>query len=204
MGREIRMVPPNWEHPRRDCPHESGRGGCSEARRNGGKCYLPMRDKDAESAFREWQENYAAWLAGEHDRIIAQYGADDYPKNEPYRSFCLWHGQPPDPEHYRPVWTDEEATWVQVYQTVSEGSPVTPPFATRAELVDYLVAHGDFWDQARRAEGSGMECGPWERANAEAFVNAGWAPSMIVTTGPSGVSIQEPRDTTAEDPADDR
>jgi len=34
MGREIRMVPPGWEHPRRDCPHSPWAGGCSESKRS--------------------------------------------------------------------------------------------------------------------------------------------------------------------------
>ena len=73
-------------------------------------------------------------------------------------------------------------TWWQVYETVSEGTPVTPPFETQEELVEYLVANGDFWDQSRRAKGgSSMPCGPWPREQAKKFVlGRGWAPSLIV------------------------
>lgn len=81
-----------------------------------------------------------------------------------------------------------EPTWYQIYETVSEGTPVTPPFETREALVDYLVANGDFWDQQRRAEGLRggyqMPCDPWSRKSAEAFVmGSGWAPSMVVNNG---------------------
>jgi hypothetical protein len=77
----------------------------------------------------------------------------------------------------------QEMTWYQVYETVSEGTPVTPPFETQSELVEYLVANGDFWDQRCRKEGSSiMECAPWSRKQAEAFVyGPGWAPSLIST-----------------------
>lgn len=51
-------------------------------------------------------------------------------------------GGPPQRACYCP-WKPEDATWLQVWETVSEGTPVTPPFATRQELVDYLVQHGD-------------------------------------------------------------
>ena len=51
--------------------------------------------------------------------------------------------------------------------------PVTPPFATIDELVDYLATRGDFWDQERGD-------GPWDRKSAE-VVKAGWAPTLIVT-----------------------
>ena len=76
-------------------------------------------------------------------------------------------------------------TWWQVYETVSEGTPVTPPFETREELVEYLVANGDFWDQKRRTEGrSSMPCEPWPRKQAESFVfGSGWSPSLVVANG---------------------
>lgn len=187
MGREIRRVPPNWEHPRRDCTHSPWKGGCDEAKQHGGKCYQPMHDSDAEAAFADWQEEYAEWLAGEHDRVNAEYGEAEYPKAEPYRAFCNWHGQPPDPNYYRTKWDESAATWYQVYQTVSEGSPVTPPFATKEELIDYLVANGDFWDESRGKGG-------WSRENATSFVNRGFAFSMMIERTPAGTRIMEPRD----------
>ena len=81
-----------------------------------------------------------------------------------------------------------EPTWYQVYETVSEGTPVTPAFETREELVEYLVENGDFWDQKRRTAGPRggfqMSCDPWSRKSAEAFVmGSGWAPSMVVSSG---------------------
>jgi hypothetical protein len=178
MGREVRRVPPNWQHPQ----DEKG-------------YYRPMKDKTAQKAWENWMEEFMKWLTGEHDKTIAKYGENEYPKNEPYRAFCGWNGMPPDPAYYRPEWDESTATWFQVYETVTEGTPVTPPFATQAELVDYLVANGDFWDQRRRQEGrSGMDCGPWNRAAAEKFVGAGWAPSLMMTKNESGVTIKEPRD----------
>ena len=57
---------------------------------------------------------------------------------------------------------------------MSEGTPVTPPFATREELIDHLVEGGDDWDRKRGRPG-------YSRESATAFVNAGWAPSFVVT-----------------------
>lgn len=187
MGREIRRVPPNWKHPRRRCEHSPWSGGCDEAKKHSGLCYQPLIDSDAQSAFKEWSDEYAKWLAGEHDRIREEYGEEEYPKGEPYRAFCKWHGMPPNPEYYRPDWPEGAATWWQVYQTVSEGSPVTPPFATKEELIDYLATHGDFWDQQRGD-------GPWTREQAEKFVDRGHAMSLIVERSASGVKIMKPRD----------
>ncbi len=176
MGREIRMVPPNWEQPQ-------------VVRRNGRVGYQPMFDRDFEAASKEWAEGFMNWQNGNKPYY---FDASKYPKDFQYWE---WSGMPPKREYYRP-WKEEEATWFQVWETVSEGTPVTPAFATKEELVDYLVANGDFWDQSRRKEGhSTMPCAPWLRANAEAFVNRGSAPSLIVEHSSNGVTIKTARDT---------
>lgn len=71
----------------------------------------------------------------------------------------------------------------QVWETVSEGSAITPVFATREALIDYLVEGGDGWDR-KRGDGG------WSRENAESFVNAAWAPSLIGVAG----DLHAPRD----------
>ena len=58
----------------------------------------------------------------------------------------------------------------QVWETVSEGSPITPVFATPEKLVNYLVNVGAW---GRR----------YSREAAEAFVNSGWVPSAICFPG---------------------
>lgn len=173
MGREIRMVIPNWQHPK-------------GMRRWGEEDYLPMRDRDFEAAMKDWLDGLAAWIAGDFEKCRAEHPDLNYDPAEPYRAWCTWHGDAPDPAYYRPRWK-EDATWVQVYETVSEGTPVTPPFATKEELIDYLVANGDFWDQKRGNGG-------WNRENATAFVERGWAPSLMVRRTESSVEIKEPRD----------
>jgi hypothetical protein len=75
----------------------------------------------------------------------------------------------------------------QIWETVSEGSPITPVFATKDDLVDYLVEKGDLWDQKRRTGG-------WKRENAEKFVNRGWSPSMVSVVENGKTQILQPRD----------
>lgn len=155
MGREIRRVPPNWKHPQREyCPH---RPQCSYGPDRA--CYHPMRDEPYDKAAMEWVADFKKFK----------------PKKDA-KYFWDWYGMPPERDYYRPNWKPKEATWFQVYETVSEGTPVTPPFATQAELIDYLATHGDFWDQ-RRGDG------PWSRQNAEQFVKDEYAPSMITIPG---------------------
>jgi len=65
----------------------------------------------------------------------------------------------------------------QVWETVSEGSPITPVFATAEELIEHLCTVGDLWKQK-----SGES--PYSREAAEAFVKgAGWVPSGMVCDG---------------------
>lgn len=163
MGREIRRVPPNWEHPRQKCEHSPWRGGCEDAKANGGKCYRPL------------MQGYAAAKA-EFEKMQSEEGL---------QAALDYFGNAPDANDYVPDWPESEATWFQVYETVSEGSPVTPPFATREELVEYLVKHGDFWSQQDGKSG-------FSRKAAEAFVMGdGWVPSMMVENGKitSGIEI---------------
>jgi hypothetical protein len=172
MGREIRRVPAGWEHPVHDrCQHHQT---CA-------RCFVPLYDRDYQTVADEWLKGVAAWEAdegGKRSRVMREHGI---------RYFWDWYGGPPDKDSYRPAWTDAERTHVQMYETVSEGTPVTPPFATREELVEYLVAHGDFWDQLRSKGG-------WRRENAERFVASGYAPSFMVRVGEAGADIRAPRD----------
>lgn len=156
MGREIRMVPPSWQHPRDE------RGELQS-----------MHKGNFTEKFTEWIEDFDRIRAGN----LTDFERECYGRKDD-AALALWlqdDGRPPDPSMYQP-WREEDATWVQVWETVSEGSPVTPPFATKAELVDYLVEGGDDWDRKRGRGG-------YSRAQAEAFVEAGWVPSMIMQGG---------------------
>jgi hypothetical protein len=162
MGREIRRVPANWEHPKDDEGN-----------------YIRMYDNDFDTALAEWVAGYELWKKGEH-RYQAEFQPDE---NAQYWDY---EGTPPDPHSYRPKFT-EPADWYQVYETVSEGTPVTPPFETKEELVDYLIERGDFWDQ-KRGDGG------WDRKAAEHFVSAEWAPSLIISVQAGNREIKAPRD----------
>ena len=163
MGREIRRVPPDWHHPKYtadDTPRQDWIGH-----------YRPIYDEDYQSACERWYREAAEWTP-----------------NETCRWYHEWNGNPPDETRYRDrQWSAEEAAHYQVYETVSEGTPVTPHFATKEELIEYLAEHGDFWDQ-KRGDGS------WSRQAAERFVRNEWAPSMIATLSSEGTSVFMPRD----------
>lgn len=89
-------------------------------------------------------------------------------------------------------WEQEEPPegegW-QVWETVSEGSPITPVFATAEELVDHLCTVGTVWDQKRMRESWGRDHRLPSREAAEAFVKDGWVPSMVISEGKVHVGI---------------
>lgn len=155
MGREVRRVPPNWEHPK------------SETRPD---VFQPMLDEPYASAAQTWERDCILWSRGEHPDQVK----DDVPD-----FFWEREGQPPTEAYYRPHWPKGSATWFQLYETVSEGTPVTPPFATTAELIDYLVENGDYWCQSD----IGTQRRKPSREAATALVEAGWAPSMMIIGG---------------------
>jgi hypothetical protein len=160
MGREIRRVIPNWEHPKRS---------------NGS--YQPMHNKIFKEVADEWVRKFQLWQKKQHpDQICLGLSCPYYWQRE----------NPPDEEYYMEK-TDQEKTWYQVYETISEGTPVTPPFETKEEIIEYLVKNGDFWDQQRRRGG-------WPRKHAERFVREEWSLSGICICSSEGNRILGPRD----------
>ena len=115
MGREIRRVPEGWEHPKIDRVF-----------------YRPLYDKDFETAAREWLDNCIAWDNGTHK------DAETYKEECPF--FWQWYGDPPDHEYYRPKF--ENADCFQIYETVSEGTPISPVFKSKAEMLAWLIGQG--------------------------------------------------------------
>lgn len=142
MGREIRRVPPNWQHPRDD----RGR-------------YRPLYNGTFDAAARQWLDEAKAWDDGTHETI-----AEDPSYREKYPYFWEYGGNPPEADCYRPDFGDT-ATAYQMYETVSEGTPVSPVFETEEAMVQWLISQG-------RSEHA-----------ARAFVRDGWAPSMVMVDG---------------------
>lgn len=118
MGREVRRVPLNWEHPKDN---------------NGD--YIPLFDREYHAAAREWIDNLMAWERGERPE-----GAADC------CYYWEWTGAPPEPDYdggtYRiRAWTPEEAVGFQLYETTTEGTPLSPIFASLDEVCVWAAEH---------------------------------------------------------------
>jgi hypothetical protein len=50
-------------------------------------------------------------------------------------------GERPDPASYMPDWPVAERTHYQMYETTTEGTPMSPPMATPEELARWLVTN---------------------------------------------------------------
>lgn len=131
---------------------------------------MPMHDVTYADARTAWLSGFDLWRQGRRPEQL------ENPDASWVKGRDWWeYESPPDRDSYRPEFS-EEPTWIQVYETVSEGTPVTPPFSTKKALVEYLVQHGDFW---RQNEGRGG----FSREAAEAFVDSGSVLSMVVVDG---------------------
>jgi len=129
MGREIRRVPQDWVHPTQPCSH---RPTCSEP------CLHPLYDKSYREEREEWLAGLKSWLKGTH---------------EPDEDYWEYEGNPPEREYYRPDWPEESRTHLQIYETVSEGTPVSPVFAMKDELVAWLITQGTTESAAKNFAG---------------------------------------------------
>lgn len=107
MGREVRMVPPDWQHPK-------------DETRGGYKALYPG------SWYQERAEDFMR-LANEKG---LQAALDE-------------HGRAPDVNDYMLVGVPEsECTHYMMYENTSEGTPISPAFATPEELARWLVDSG--------------------------------------------------------------
>lgn len=148
MSREVRKVPPNWVHPK----DSDGR-------------FKPMHDQDFDSAAEEWCLGFEEWRADTNK---------SYESSKEYcRYYWQYSGNPPDEEEYRPKWSDEERTHFMMYETTSEGTPLSPAFITPEELAQWLTDN--------KASAFGSMTASYEQWLAVA--RGGYAPSMVVENG---------------------
>lgn len=149
MGRECRRVPADWVHPQR----ADGREG-----------YQPMFDWSFKEQADNWLANCVLWSKGEHEDQLSH---PEYRAKYPY--YWQWSGPPPDEEWHRPDWPNEIRTHYQMYEDTSEGTPISPVFATPEEVASWCVDN--------RASAFGRETATYEWWLA--IAKGAWAPDMI-------------------------
>lgn len=122
MGREVRRVPADWQHPKR----EDGR-------------YKPLRGGSYAAEVAEWDEGKAQWDAG----LVSDYKGGWEPKRPDHDySYDEYAGERPQPDEFMPDWPLDQRTHWQMYEDTSEGTPISPIFATPEELARWLTDTG--------------------------------------------------------------
>lgn len=152
MGREVRRVPADWVHPQDDR----------------GRLY-PLHEGGFAEAEKEWNEGYALWLTG----FVNSYtdgGIVPIDVTEHGHRWSDWHGSRPSPDDYMPDWPEEQRTHYMMYEDTSEGTPISPAFATPEELARWLADNG-----ASSFGSSTATYEQWLRV-----CNGGFAPSMVL------------------------
>ncbi len=133
MTFEVRRVPPDWEHPR----DKVGR-------------VLPLFD-GLERATEGWDLGARMWEKG----LILRYGdwisrpSDAYWKEMTYEDWA--GGTRPDTKDYLPVFPAGSATHYMCYENITEGTPISPAFASLDELARWLAQAGPETTLGRRA-----------------------------------------------------
>ncbi len=112
MGREVRRVPKDWEHI-------------------GGALY---GGSYAAEALR-WDIEAEQWERG----FVSNYDGTWEPKEDRTCTFEQWNGRRPVASDYMPDWPASERTHYQMYETCSEGTPISPVMETPEELARWLA-----------------------------------------------------------------
>lgn len=149
----MRRVPADWEHPR--------------GYEYDPKQFKPLLDNDFDEEAREWYANAELWTKGEHPdqnrdkfRIRTlrrtpgnsewkEVSREDFMAR--YRWFHEWGPSfRRQRDEYMAHWIGDRArTHFQWYENTSEGTPLSPVFATEAELMEWLEANdwGSGWNE---------------------------------------------------------
>lgn len=114
MGREVRRVPPNWDHPKR------------------GDRYIPLWPRRYIEERDEWLRELKEFFAGVHEDQSYYPGLDEYLTDHPI----------PRRADYMPDWPEQVCTHYQMYEDTTEGTPISPVFPTPEALARWLTDTG--------------------------------------------------------------
>ena len=172
MSREVRRVPPSWEHPK-------GKDGE----------YVPLHDGSFSKEIALWDEGNKKWQEGFYlDKDEWQTKTRDM-NNYSYEE---WDIPRPVEVEYMPDWSESERTHYQMYESTTEGTPISPVMDSPESLARWLTDN-----KASAGAGRPASYNAWL-----ATIRAGWAASF---EGPldnliSGVEAQGRRSSSSVGP----
>jgi hypothetical protein len=170
MGRKVRMVPADWQHPK------------------DGDRYIPLMGGSYAEAAARWDEEQAQWARG----FVDDWNGGWKPKEDHHDGFYEdYAGERPEPQDYMPDWPADQRTHFMMYEDTSEGTPISPAFATAEELAAWLEETG-----ASAFAGMTATYGQWLST-----IRRGWAVSAVMEAGQmkSGVEALASKETDMTD-----
>lgn len=118
--------------------------------------YSPLYEGPFSERLEEWQKEKAEW--------IPKDGCDTYEE---------WAGEAPKKKDYMPEWPESERTHIQMYETTSEGTPISPVMKTPEELARWLADNN-----ASAFANMGATYEEWLQ-----MINRGWSVSGVIING---------------------
>lgn len=152
MGREVRRVPQNWDHPK----NEYGN-------------YKPLLGSSFKESLKDWEEGKKQWYNGFRESWDDKKPWKPKEEDELEMSYEEWGGEKPVKEDYMPEWDEKELTHIQMYEDTSEGTPISPVFDNAEDMAKWLADNN--------ASAFGSMTATYEQWLST--INAGWSPSMV-------------------------
>jgi hypothetical protein len=191
MGLNVRKVPADWQHPKESARPVSPGGPRERMAYDPGAGYhwQPLHDESWRRARWRWTWE---WLKHHALKPLA-YAAAMFALIDPTKykglaryfrtsSFEEWWGGSPEPRDYRPWWRKRGRTHLQLYETVTEGTPLSPPMPCEESLARWLSeADGRIWCGA-----NDMSFEDWMRF----LGRGGSAMSMVISGGKTYTGIE--------------
>lgn len=172
MSTELRRVPKDWQHPsdHRDADrYESKLAYVPPPFYR----WRPLLDKDWATAEREWWRDRIAHAVKRALYYLPSLFGWLEPPSEVCWPWTLEDHPRPRYLDYRPRWQKRERTHYQLYEDVSEGTPISPVCATVDELVEWCAAQTkEVWVGTQ-----GMTRAEWQRF----FERGGYSMSGVFT-----------------------
>lgn len=153
MGREVRRVPASWEHPKDDQGN-----------------LIPLHDGFAER-LAGWNKGNAKWQEGLRDDWNG--GWVPIGPEIASKTYEEWDGECPTQSDYMPNWPTEERTHYQMYETCTEGTPISPVMDSPEKLARWLADN--------RASAFGSQTATYEQWLG--MIGEGSSPSMAIIGG---------------------
>jgi|TARA_B110000196_G_C21152110_1_gene670442 hypothetical protein len=120
LHRELRRVPACWVHPK----DKSGQ-------------LIPLfQDLQLKQSQDKWDRHNKLWSDGFYEDITGRpVPLTDIQREHGYSE---WVGERPREEGYMPTWDEGERTHYQLYETTTEGTPISPVMRSLKELAEWL------------------------------------------------------------------